>query len=201
MESGNYFLDVQKAVKRLLETLEHRYAIPVSTDENFRDTPTRVARMYHEIFVPAKYPDVAVGELMKKTFPGAGGEMILVRGIRVFGLCPHHMLPVDYRVSAAYLPAPGGHVVGLSKIPRVAELLARRPILHEDFVGQVADALMEIPECRGSACYAEGRHYCMVMRGVQQHESETTASALRGAFMDEPATRAEFLDLARKGEK
>ena len=154
--------------------------------------------MYAEILNPALTARSVVGRMVAKTFPCRSGEMIVVRGIRAVGLCPHHMLPVDYRVAAAYVPEDGGRVIGLSKLPRIVDLLCRKPVLQETFVGDVADALMNIEGCRGAACYAEGRHYCMILRGVRQHESETVASALRGIFKEEAPLRAEFLELARK---
>ena len=191
-------MTVEKACEKLLEALDETYGIVPFGDDNFKDTPARMARMYAEILNPALTAKSVVARMVQKTFPCRSGEMVVVRGVRTVGLCPHHMLPVDYRVAAAYIPEAGGRVIGLSKLPRIIDLLCRKPVLQESFVGDVADALMDIEGCRGAACYAEGRHYCMILRGVRQHESETVASALRGIFNDEPAARAEFLELARK---
>jgi GTP cyclohydrolase I len=114
-------------------------------------------------------------------------------------MCPHHLLPVDYIVTVAYLPSrkKEGKVLGLSKLIRLIQILGRRPVMQEQFVCDVADALMKLRGCMGAACLANGRHYCMIMRGVNQPDSVCTASSLRGSFKKNP-TRAEFLSLATK---
>ena len=186
------------ACQQLLDALEAEFGLPVTADENYGDTAERMTRMYREILGPARDAPAEIERLVAKTFPGASGEMVLQRNIRTTGICPHHLLPVRYRVCAAYIPARGGKAVGLSKIARIAELLARRPILHEDYVAAVADALMGIEGCQGAACYAEGQHFCMISRGVKQHDADTVASALRGAFLEQPEARAEFLTLSAR---
>ena len=120
-------------------------------------------------------------------------SMILVRDIEVYSLCEHHMLPFFGRAHVGYLPA--GRIVGLSKIPRIVELFARRLQVQERLTDEVADALMEVLEPRGVGVVLEASHLCMMMRGVEKQNSRTVTSALRGAFRDDPKTRSEFLRL------
>ena len=191
---------VETCCKRLLDALAGEYGLRTE-DANFADTPKRMAKYFHEMLdgTAEGLLDAKLKALLGVTFPCQSDEMVLVSGIRTIGLCPHHMLPVDYKVAAAYVPSKrGGHVIGLSKIPRIVQALASRPVLQETLVGEVADALTRIEGCAGSACYAVGRHYCMLMRGVKERGAVTTASAVRGVFAANPSARAEFLDLARK---
>ena len=188
---------VENGVKLILSGLGTAFGLDVR-DANFQDTPKRVARAYEEIFAGVDKTEEQVQEVLSATFPCESDQMIMVSGVRVFSVCPHHLLPVDYEVSAAYLPSPEhGHVVGLSKLSRLIEILARRPVLQEQFVNDVTSYLMTLKGCRGSACFARGKHYCMLMRGARQANVVTTTSSVQGKFMTEPHARAEFLDLAR----
>jgi GTP cyclohydrolase I len=108
-------------------------------------------------------------------------------------MCPHHLLPVIYRVSVAYLP--GSRVLGISKLSRMVHLMARRPILQEDLTQELAATLHSRLQTRGSAAYVEGLHLCMAARGVEAHEARVVTSAMLGAFREYPSTRQEFLDL------
>jgi GTP cyclohydrolase I len=108
-------------------------------------------------------------------------------------MCPHHLLPVIYRVSVAYLPSE--RVIGISKLSRLARLLAKRPVLQEDLTHDLAEILHARLQSRGSAAYVEGLHLCMAARGIEAHEARVVTSAVRGVFRDQPATRQEFLDL------
>ena len=110
-----------------------------------------------------------------------------------FGMCPHHLLPVIYRISVAYLP--GTRVLGISKLSRLVHLLSRRPVLQEDLTHELATTLHERLHSRGAAAYVEGLHLCMAARGSESHEARVVTSAVRGVFRDQPATRQEFLDL------
>jgi GTP cyclohydrolase I len=187
---------IEKGVHYIFKGLKKAYGLNLN-DDNFRNTPKRVARAYAEIFEGVKHTDNQVKEILSTGFPCRSSEMILVRGIRAFSMCPHHLLPVDYTVTVAYLPSrkEKGKVLGLSKLTRLVQVLGRRPVLQEQFVCDVAEALMKLRGCMGAACLANGRHYCMIMRGVNQPDSFCTASSLRGSFKDNP-TRAEFLSLA-----
>jgi GTP cyclohydrolase I len=124
-------------------------------------------------------------------------NMILVRDIELYSMCEHHMLPFFGRAHVAYLP--NGRIVGLSKIPRIVEVFARRLQVQERLTDQIADALMEVLQPHGVGVLIEASHLCMMMRGVEKQNSRTVTSALRGAFRDDPATRAEFLQLVHSG--
>ena len=120
-------------------------------------------------------------------------NMILVRDIELYSLCEHHILPFFGRAHVAYLPK--GRIVGLSKIPRIVELFARRLQVQERLTDQIADALMEVLDPIGAGVVIEASHLCMMMRGVEKQNSRTVTSALRGGFRDDSMTRAEFLRL------
>jgi GTP cyclohydrolase I len=120
--------------------------------------------------------------------------MVLVRDIEFYSLCEHHMLPFFGRAHVAYIP--DGHIVGLSKIPRVVEIYARRLQVQERLGEQVADALHAVLQPRGVGVVLEAVHLCMMMRGVEKQNSRTVTSAVRGAFRDDASTREEFLRLA-----
>jgi GTP cyclohydrolase I len=131
-----------------------------------------------------------IGDAM---FEEAHQSMILVRDIELYSLCEHHMLPFFGRAHVAYLPK--GRIVGLSKIPRIVELFARRLQVQERLTDQIADALMEVLDPIGAGVVIEASHLCMMMRGVEKQNSRTVTSALRGGFRDDSKTRAEFLRL------
>jgi GTP cyclohydrolase I len=124
-------------------------------------------------------------------------NMILVRDIEIYSMCEHHMLPFFGRAHVAYLP--NGRIVGLSKIPRIVEVFARRLQVQERLTDQIADALMEVLQPHGVGVLIEASHLCMMMRGVEKQNSRTVTSALRGVFRDDAATRGEFLQLVHSG--
>ncbi|MFN0178943.1 MAG: GTP cyclohydrolase I FolE [Gemmatimonadales bacterium] len=120
-------------------------------------------------------------------------NMILVRDIELYSMCEHHMLPFFGKAHVAYLP--NGRIIGLSKIPRIVEVFARRLQVQERLTDQVADALMDVLDPRGVGVVIEAAHLCMMMRGVEKQNSTTVTSALRGVFRDDARTREEFLRL------
>jgi GTP cyclohydrolase I len=120
-------------------------------------------------------------------------EMVLVRDIEVFSLCEHHMLPFLGKAHVAYLPQ--GRITGLSKIPRVVDVFARRLQVQERLTRQIRDCVQETLSPRGVAVVIEARHLCMQMRGVEKQHSLTTTSAFTGAFLNDPKTRKEFMRL------
>jgi GTP cyclohydrolase IA len=124
-------------------------------------------------------------------------QMVLVKDIEFYSLCEHHMLPFYGRAHIAYLPA--GKVVGLSKLPRLLDVYARRLQVQERLTQQVAEALQEALNPRGVAVMVEASHFCMMMRGVEKQNSTTVTSALLGEFRDDPALRNEFLSTVRTG--
>jgi len=124
-------------------------------------------------------------------------SMVLVRDIEIYSLCEHHMLPFYGKAHVAYYP--NGRIVGLSKLPRVVEIFARRLQVQERLTDQVADALMDVLEPQGVGVVIEAYHLCMMMRGVEKQNSKTVTSALRGIFRDDAKSRSEFLQLAHGG--
>jgi len=122
-------------------------------------------------------------------------EMVIVKDIEFYSLCEHHMLPFFGMMHVAYLPK--NKVIGLSKIPRIVDLYARRLQVQERLTTEVAGAIMEIAEPRGVGVICEARHFCMMMRGVEKQHSGTVTSAMLGAFRASRASREEFLSLVR----
>jgi GTP cyclohydrolase I len=163
---------------------------------NFEDTPERVARAYAEIFDGLFDDGTKLTEILSKTFPAKSDEMITVGPIQLWSMCPHHFLPVMMRIWIAYIPKK--KVLGLSKLARLAELVAKKPALQEDTTAEIAQLLQKGLQPKGAACLIRGRHLCMEMRGVKK-EAWTTTTALEGAFKEATA-RAEFLAAVR-GER
>jgi GTP cyclohydrolase I len=160
------------------------------------DTPDRVARMYAEMF-SGLHSDPR--EHLRKTFTHKYDEVVLVRDIEFASMCEHHLLPFTGTAHVAYLPA--GKVVGLSKLARVVDSLARRPQIQEQMTEQIADLLMEELGAKGVAVILEAEHTCMTIRGVNKPGSVTTTSAMRGAFRDNPSTRSEVMALIFGGKR
>jgi len=133
----------------------------------------------------------AVGDAL---FEETHESMILVRDIEFYSLCEHHLLPFFGVAHVAYVP--NGRILGLSKLPRIVEVFARRLQVQERLTDQVANAIMEVVEPRGVGVVLEASHLCMMMRGVEKQRSRTVTSALRGIFTSDSKTRAEFLRLA-----
>lgn len=161
--------------------------------EGLQETPSRVAKAW-EFWTSGYGRDVA--DVLKTFEDGAEGvdEMVVVKDIPFYTHCEHHMAPFFGTATIGYIP--NGKVVGLSKLSRVLDIFARRLQVQERLTCQVADALMKHLEPKGSAVVLKARHLCMESRGVCQQGHHTITSALRGAFKDEPDTRAEFLRLA-----
>ena len=124
-------------------------------------------------------------------------EMILVRDIELYSLCEHHLLPFFGRAHVAYIPS--GRLIGLSKLPRIVEMFARRLQVQERLTDQIADAVMEVLQPQGVGVVVEAAHLCMMMRGVEKQNSRTVTSAVRGTFREDSRTRSEFLRLVAAG--
>ena len=159
--------------------------------EGLKLTPSRVAESMK--FLTRGYSTCIEDVINGALFEEKHESMILVRDIELYSLCEHHMLPFYGRAHVAYLPK--GKIVGLSKIPRVVDVYARRLQVQERLTDQVADALMRVLEPHGVGVVIEAYHLCMMMRGVEKQNSKTITSALRGAFRDDAKTREEFLGL------
>ncbi|HPH70697.1 MAG TPA: GTP cyclohydrolase I [Kofleriaceae bacterium] len=161
-------------------------------DANFVETAARAAKGFHELVNDQNKVKGEVDELLAKCFPAKFREMVISKHNTAFGMCPHHLLPVVYQVSMAYIPT--DRVLGLSKLSRLARLIARGPRLQEDLTHELAEMLHTNLESQGSAVYVEGLHMCMAARGVGAHEARLVTSAVRGVFL-ELATRQEFIKL------
>ncbi len=159
--------------------------------EGLLQTPQRVARALE--FLTEGYRLDPREILEKALFRSSNDEMVLVRDIEFYSLCEHHMLPIIGRAHVAYIP--DGKVVGLSKIPRVVNLYARRLQIQEQMTEQIADAISEVIHPKGVAVVLHARHMCMEMRGVEKINSTTVTSALRGLFKKDLRTRNEFYNL------
>jgi GTP cyclohydrolase I len=158
--------------------------------EGLQETPARVARMYAEVF-SGLHDNPAVH--LQKTFTQKYDEILVERDIRFDSFCEHHLLPFFGKAHVAYLPK--GKIVGLSKLARVVEALARRPQVQERMTEELADLLMQELDPRGVAVILEATHTCMTIRGVRKSDAVCTTSAMRGAFRDNPATRSELMSL------
>lgn len=162
--------------------------------EGLQKTPERVARMYQEIM--AGYQVEPVKLINGALFDVDYRDMVLVKDIEFYSMCEHHMLPFFGTAHVAYLP--DGKVLGLSKIPRIVDMFARRLQVQERLTGQIADFLVEVLHPRGVAVWVEGQHMCAMMRGVKKSETRMVTRAMRGEFENDSALRAEFTALVSK---
>ena len=182
--------DVETAVQTILRAVGED-----PERDGLKRTPERIARMYAELLSgyqmdPAKLVNDAL-------FDVKYDEMVIVRDIEFYSLCEHHMLPFIGRVHVAYIP--DGKVLGLSKIPRIVDLYARRLQVQERMTRQIADFIRDVLHPQGVAVVVEAMHLCMSMRGVQKHNARLTTSAMHGAFRANAPTRQEFLDNISRG--
>ncbi len=159
--------------------------------EGLRETPSRVARAYAEIFAGL---DGNPADMLRTTFDIAHDELVLVKDIEVWSTCEHHLVPFTGVAHVGYIPAVDGRITGLSKLARLVDVFAKRPQVQERLTSQVADALVEHLQPRGVIVVIECEHLCMTMRGVRKPGSKTVTSAVRGALRN-PATRAEAMSL------
>jgi GTP cyclohydrolase IA len=158
-------------------------------------TPSRVAKSLK--WMTQGYASSAEEVVGQGIFKEDHDNMIMVRDIELYSLCEHHMLPFFGKAHVAYIP--NGKIVGLSKIPRIVDVYARRLQVQERLTEQIAEGLCRVLHPAGVGVVIEAYHLCMMMRGVQKQNSKTITSALRGAFREDPKTRDEFLRLAHNG--
>lgn len=161
--------------------------------EGLQRTPERVAKALE--FFTSGYKQDAASILESAVFHEDYSEMILVKDIEVFSMCEHHMLPFFGKAHVAYIP--DGRIVGLSKIPRIIEVFARRLQVQERLTLQIRDAIRDVLEPAGVAVVIEAQHLCMITRGVQKQHSSTTTSSMSGVFLENISTREEFIRLIR----
>jgi GTP cyclohydrolase I len=187
---GINYQELLQAVENLLAALGED-----PTRQGLRDTPDRVARMYAEL-LDGYWMDpleIVNGALFEENYD----EMVVVRDIEFYSLCEHHLLPFLGRVHVAYFPK--GRVLGLSKIPRVVDMFARRLQVQERMTRQIAEFFDGLLNPHGVAVVVEGLHLCATMRGVKKHAARMTTSAMLGAFRKNLATREEFLNNISRG--
>ncbi len=178
--------EFESAIEKVLELLGED-----PKREGLLKTPSRVAKAWG--FLTEGYHQDPKEILSQALFTSSNDEMVVVRDIEFYSTCEHHMLPIIGRAHVAYIP--DGKVVGLSKIPRIVNLFARRLQIQEQMTEQIADAISETINPKGVAVVLHARHMCMEMRGVEKINSTTVSSALRGLFKSDQRTRAEFYNI------
>lgn len=193
-EKRTDFMDKQRIEAAVREIL---FAIGEDPDrEGLVETPSRVARMYEEIF--GGLEDDPTRHL--KLFDESSEEMVVVRDIPLYSMCEHHLIPFLGKAHIAYIPS-DGRVIGLSKLARIVDCFARRPQLQERLTSQVADFLYENLQPMGVAVVIEAEHLCMTMRGARASGAKTMTSALRGTMRSNAKTRAEAMSLLTEGNR
>ncbi len=178
--------EFETAITKVLELLGED-----PTREGLQKTPSRVAKALQ--FLTEGYQLDPEAILNQALFTSSNDEMVVVRDIEFYSMCEHHMLPIIGRAHVAYIP--DGKVVGLSKIPRIVNVFARRLQIQEQMTEQIADAIASTIKPKGVAVVLHARHMCMEMRGVQKINSTTVSSALRGLFKSDQRTRNEFYNI------
>lgn len=177
---------MENLIKEILENLGEN-----PRREGLEKTPERVAKSLQ--FLTSGYKadirKIINGAIFKESYE----EMVLVNDIDFYSLCEHHLLPFYGKCHVAYIP--NGQIIGLSKIPRIVEVFARRLQVQERMTTEIADTLMEFLQPAGVAVVTEARHLCMMMRGVQKQNTIVKASALHGVFREDQRTREEFMNL------
>lgn len=163
-------------------------------DENFVETPRRFATYLLEHFVDDNDIEILLEECKAAVFPNEYDNMVISKGIRVYGICPHHLLPIIYDIDLAYIP--DETAIGLSKLNRIADLYGRQPLLQENLTNILADTLQDILFVKDVAVRISGEHMCISSRGVKAHGSSVLTSELRGSFKI-PEVRNEFMILVK----
>ena len=177
---------MENAVKEMLEHIGEDI-----TREGLEKTPSRVRKAWE--FMCSGYEKDAIEIINSALFTSSNNEMVVVKDIEFYSMCEHHMLPIIGKAHVAYIP--NGKVVGLSKIPRVIDVFARRLQIQEQLTEQIADAINDAIAPKGVAVILDARHMCMEMRGVEKICSTTVTSALRGLFKKDKKTKDEFLSI------
>jgi len=155
------------------------------------DTPKRAAKSFE--FLTRGYQQSVDEVVNEALFPSDSSEMILVQDVELYSLCEHHLLPFIGKCHVAYIPT--GKVLGLSKVARIVDVLARRLQIQEALTSQIAETIMDVTDAEGVGVIIEAQHMCMMMRGVEKQNSVMKTSAMLGSFRTEQKTRDEFLSL------
>lgn len=186
--SDNYNVDLAKNIKSILTEIGED-----PQREGLIKTPERVAKSMS--FLTNGYKENPSEILTSAMFAESYSQMVLVKDIELYSLCEHHMLPFFGKAHIAYIP--DGHIVGLSKIPRIVDVFSRRLQVQERLTDEIKDCLQGTLNPKGVAVVIEAQHLCMQMRGVQKQHSSTTTSAFSGLFMSDEKTRSEFMKLIK----
>ena len=160
--------------------------------EGLANTPSRVAEMYAELFMGI---DMDPKQELTVVYEQGHREMVVVKDIPFYSMCEHHLLPFYGVAHIGYIPDVNGRIVGISKIARVVEIIARRPQIQERMTSEIADTIMDGLKPSGVAVVVQAEHMCMIMRGIKKPGSNIVTSAIRGAFRSHPDSRAEFFSL------
>jgi GTP cyclohydrolase I len=184
-------------IDQRIEEAVHDILVGVGEDperDGLERTPQRVARMYKELLRGYRQDPVAL--INDAIFDVDYNEIVLVKDIEYYSLCEHHLLPFYGKAHVAYVPK--GKVIGLSKIPRIVDLFARRLQVQERMTRQIAEFLDEVLHPKGVAVVIEGAHLCSMMRGVKKANARMITSAMLGAFKSDARTRSEFFELLKR---
>ncbi|NDJ85183.1 MAG: GTP cyclohydrolase I FolE [Chloroflexi bacterium] len=188
-EIDPYYEQNQGAIEQSVRTILESVGEDPDRDGLLK-TPDRVARMYDELLAGYRTdPEKLINDAL---FDVDYQDMVIVKDIEFYSLCEHHMLPFIGKAHVAYIP--NGKVVGLSKIPRIVDLFARRLQVQERMTKQIAEFMMAVLKPHGVAVVVEGAHMCAMMRGVKKANARMITSAMQGVFRDDVKTRAEFMD-------
>jgi len=186
--NGHHLSDPKQAIERAVHTTLKSIGEDPDRD-GLQRTPNRVARMYDELTAGYKVDPVKL--INDALFDVDYNEMVVVKDIDYYSMCEHHMLPFYGRAHLAYIP--NGKVIGLSKLPRIVEMFARRLQVQERLTQEIADFIDEILQPQGVAVVIEGVHMCSVMRGVKKANASMVTSAFKGAFKNDKEVRLEFM--------
>nr|WP_301331330.1 GTP cyclohydrolase I FolE [Stagnimonas aquatica] len=163
------------------------------TREGLLNTPQRASKAM--LFLTQGYRQSLEELINGALFATTNNEMVIVKDIELYSMCEHHLLPFFGRAHIGYIP--NGKVLGLSKIPRIVDMFARRLQIQEQLTKQIGDCILEVTDAKGVAVVIEARHMCAMMRGVEKQNSSMTTSMMEGRFRDDPRTRQEFLTLIK----
>lgn len=198
-DATDSFLDAsEKFVSALIEEMELN-----PEDPNFKETGKRIAKAYKEILSghfnkEEQSTEQQLAEVFKTSFPSEYNDLVAQSGIKVIGMCPHHLLPVEYNVNIAIMP--NRDVIGLSKIARCVEILASRLVLQEDLTKEIADAFEKHLNARGVYVVVDGIHNCMKIRGAEQTHACTHTAAVRGVFARDVYIKSEALEAFKRNK-
>ncbi|GLI53932.1 GTP cyclohydrolase I FolE [Thermodesulfovibrio yellowstonii] len=182
---------IEEGVRLILEGIGEDVERP-----GLKDTPSRIARMFEEIFRGLLPPDE---DLLKSIEGETHDEMVLIKDIPFYSVCEHHLLPFFGNAHIAYIP--DGRIVGLSELPKALDYLSKRPQVQERLTSQLANLLMEKLKPKGCMVVIEAEHLCMSMRGIKKPDAKTITSAVRGIFRRSQTTRQEALELINRRDR